>query len=85
MELTNETPIEQVETEEQKSKRRVAKYYLVFEKVGDSTQAQLAEFSTKKELKEFLEQTESIENLNPVLILGHEVPLTFNKIVKVDF
>lgn len=90
METEEKTELEieptQVETEEQKVKRKVPIYFLIREMVGNSTtHDNLAVFSNKKELKDYLEKTEGIENLNPVLILGHEVPLTFNKVVKVDF
>ncbi len=84
MELTNETQVEQVETEEQKSKRRVPSYYLIHELVGNPNGLNCEKFATKKELKNYLEKND-LESRKPIVILGHEVPIQFNKIVKVDF
>jgi hypothetical protein len=76
-------PVEQNETEEQK-KRRVPRYYLSSDIPDISIGSTFMKFDTKKELKEFLE-SHDYERLNPIVILGHEVPIQFNKVVKVDF
>jgi hypothetical protein len=85
MEQTSKTTIEQVETEEQKTKRRVPIYYLIqYDMISTPSGVLVDKFATKKDLKDYLESHDS-ESRNPIVILGHEVPLTFNKIVKVDF
>lgn len=77
-------PVDAYETNEQKTKRRVPSYYLIRD-ITDNPYGKLCDkFATKKDLKEYLEAND-LESKNPVVILGHEVPLTFNKIVKVDF
>lgn len=77
-------PGDAYETNEQKAKRRVPSYFLIRDITNNPYGSLWNKFATKKDLKEYLEAND-LEAKNPVVILGHEVPITFNKIVKVDF